>query len=60
MRYLDSRKDEQERGITMKSSAVTLLHRRGTVTQYTITTLSATATEHSATIYKPGPNYPVL
>eukprot|EP00730_Choanoeca_flexa_P004343 TRINITY_DN11666_c0_g1_i8.p1 TRINITY_DN11666_c0_g1~~TRINITY_DN11666_c0_g1_i8.p1 ORF type:complete len:1050 (+),score=270.78 TRINITY_DN11666_c0_g1_i8:3-3152(+) len=28
MRYLDSRDDEQARGITMKSSAVTLLHRR--------------------------------
>eukprot|EP00049_Salpingoeca_infusionum_P007105 m.115747 g.115747 ORF g.115747 m.115747 type:complete len:1185 (-) comp13579_c0_seq3:2828-6382(-) len=28
MRYLDSRKDEQARGITMKSSAVTLLHKQ--------------------------------
>ena len=26
LRYLDSRQDEQERGITMKSSAVTLAH----------------------------------
>ncbi|KAK6644054.1 hypothetical protein RUM43_000319 [Polyplax serrata] len=26
LRYMDSRKDEQERGITMKSSAITLLH----------------------------------
>eukprot|EP01147_Barroeca_monosierra_P005506 gene5507-167_t len=27
LRYLDSRADEQERGITMKSSAVTILHK---------------------------------
>ena len=26
LRYLDSRKDEQERGITMKSSSIALLH----------------------------------
>jgi ribosome assembly protein 1 len=25
-RYMDSRKDEQERGITMKSSSISLLH----------------------------------
>jgi ribosome assembly protein 1 len=28
-RYLDDRPDEQRRGITMKSSAVSVLHRRG-------------------------------
>ena len=26
LRYMDSRQDEQERGITMKSSAVSLIH----------------------------------
>ena len=26
MRYLDSREDEQQRGITMKSSSISLLH----------------------------------
>ncbi|KAL3204820.1 hypothetical protein MRX96_041201 [Rhipicephalus microplus] len=29
LRYLDSRKDEQERGITMKSSAITLYYPKG-------------------------------
>ncbi|KAL0270767.1 UNVERIFIED_CONTAM: hypothetical protein PYX00_008065 [Menopon gallinae] len=29
LRYMDSRKDEQERGITMKSSAITLLYSSG-------------------------------
>eukprot|EP00911_Craspedida_sp_UC1_P002980 UC1_evm1s2177 len=29
LRYLDSREDEQRRGITMKASVVTLLHRQG-------------------------------
>lgn len=29
MRYLDSRKDEQERGITMKSSCISLGHIEG-------------------------------
>ncbi|XP_069671578.1 elongation factor-like GTPase 1 [Periplaneta americana] len=29
LRYMDSRKDEQERGITMKSSAIALLHNSG-------------------------------
>ena len=29
MRYLDDRPDEQQRGITMKSSAVTLTHTMG-------------------------------
>lgn len=27
-RYMDSRKDEQERGITMKSSSIALYHHR--------------------------------
>uniref|UniRef100_A0A3B3H740 Tr-type G domain-containing protein n=1 Tax=Oryzias latipes TaxID=8090 RepID=A0A3B3H740_ORYLA len=30
LRYLDSREDEQIRGITMKSSAISLHHRNGT------------------------------
>jgi len=30
MRYLDSREDEQARGITMKSSAISLHFERGT------------------------------
>ena len=29
LRYMDSRQDEQERGITMKSSAISLIHKRG-------------------------------
>ena len=29
LRYMDSRKDEQERGITMKSSSIALLHNKG-------------------------------
>ena len=28
LRYMDSRPDEQERGITMKSSAISLVHTR--------------------------------
>jgi ribosome assembly protein 1 len=28
LRYMDSRKDEQERGITMKSSAISLVHKK--------------------------------
>ncbi|XP_065202388.1 elongation factor-like GTPase 1 [Planococcus citri] len=28
LRYMDSRKDEQERGITMKSSSISLLHKK--------------------------------
>ena len=28
LRYLDSRKDEQERGITMKASAISLVHKK--------------------------------
>lgn len=31
LRYMDSRPDEQERGITMKSSAISLVHTRDTV-----------------------------
>ena len=29
MRYMDSREDEQERGITMKSSAISLYYQKG-------------------------------
>ena len=29
LRYMDSRQDEQERGITMKSSAISLHHLKG-------------------------------
>lgn len=29
LRFMDSREDEQRRGITMKSSVITLLHRQG-------------------------------
>lgn len=31
MRYMDDRDDEQRRGITMKSSTITLLHRHATL-----------------------------
>lgn len=30
---MDSRQDEQERGITMKASAISLIHTKGTLTQ---------------------------
>ncbi|KAG1663057.1 Elongation factor-like GTPase 1 [Nymphon striatum] len=36
MRYMDSRKDEQERGITMKSSAIALHHLAGNGENYLI------------------------
>ena len=29
LRFMDTREDEQRRGITMKASVITLLHRRG-------------------------------
>lgn len=34
LRYMDSRQDEQERGITMKSSAISLVHKRGEPFEY--------------------------
>lgn len=36
MRYMDSRKDEQERGITMKSSCISLIHRSSDTTTFLI------------------------
>ncbi len=37
LRYLDSREDEQVRGITMKSSAISLYYQSGTVPYLCIT-----------------------
>ena len=51
MRYMDSREDEQLRGITMKSSAISLQHSAESGQEYLINLIDSPGKEYHTDIF---------